>query len=75
MHQQAWDRLCKIKDGILILKFLNGNLVGVMESIIIMLKRFHEFENVSKHYADDVVKLLIPNTFVTKLIGASIRIL
>lgn len=66
--QQDFSIRCVKKDEAVCL--LNGSLADVIDSITILLKRFHEFENVSKHYAYDVVKLLIPNTYVTKLIGA-----
>ena len=42
---------------------------------MLLLRRAQEYENVSKSYSSDVVKLLIPNNFVTKLIGASIYFL
>ena len=52
-------------------KIIKGKLSGVINAVVIILRRSHEYENNSKHYVSDVIKLLIPNNFVTKLIGTS----
>jgi len=49
---------------------ISGKLAGVINAVVIMLRRYHEYESQSKHFSSDVIKLLIPNNFVTKLIGA-----
>ena len=53
-------------------KHIKGKLAGVINAVVIILRRSQESESSHKTPHSDIVKLLIPNNFVTKLIGASI---
>jgi len=52
-------------------KDIRGRLAGVINAVVIILRRSQESEGSHKSQSSDLVKLLIPNNFVTKLIGAS----
>lgn len=50
---------------------ISGNLEDVQSTVVLLLRIIDEFYIKEKNKPDYNVKLLIPNNYVTKLIGAS----
>jgi len=69
LHQDGHIR-CVRRDEVIC--HIKGKLAGVINAVVIILRRSQESETSHKTPHSDMVKLLIPNNFVTKLIGASI---
>ena len=57
----ADEEVCQIK----------GKLKNVQYTIVFILRRAHEYTLLRPENYTEMIKMLIPNNFVTKLIGAS----